>query len=917
MGLAYYPAKGESKASDGVCPKRQSKYDPVMFLHINWRRWLPWAGVLLMVAAVSQPLWNQPLPYGDDLRLHIYRIPLIHSLWANGIPFARWMPFLVFGYGSPLFLFYPPLSAYLLTGFYWLVGQNALTAVSFFFTLCLLLGAVSMFGLGRHLFGAGGGLLAAAFYTWSPHLVYQTYARGSLSNALALAIVPLAAWGLLRVVQRPSLLRIILAAAALTLLLLAHTAVSLLFLGPLVILALTAVFLSPRREWLGLLWAVGAAFLLGLGAAAFSWLPALVEVGATRYTAEADRVAFTEAWATGFAWPEPIVAEAHNPTLPKTPGSAQIVLGAMGTVVALVGWRRRWGMRVVYGVTAVCGLMGLGVLLLALPISTAVWQRVVPLQALQFPWRLLDIPLFALSLAAGILLHPALPAFKVRLMVALVGLVVTFAQMIPTLYPPRIHTLPVQPTLADVTAVQQQYGIYGLTAWGEYSATTVTQWPAGPPFPQADTAIPLTAKLLLPPEGITAVNDDSNFWQATWRTAFTVPQTVTLAVHNFPGWQAQMDGSDWPVGNTADGRLLLAIPAGEHEVRLAFGRTPIRWLADGWTAVSVLALFFGLLWSIRHSVRIMTAPPSPARADGVVFLLVGTLLLLFCAKLLWIDRVSSPLVLYPENGRIPNTTTPEPHSFAGEIRLAGYRLTPSNQVTLYWEALTTPTHRYATALTLHNALGAPLKTWVDDAPGYTVTTNWEPGQLTRQVVTLPLAEFAAPAGFLLTVGLIETEQDTAVPLDSNPNQTGLLLGRLKNPPPQLDLPPNSAAEFGQTIALHHVDYSPILTVGAPWEVTLIWQTLATPPEDYTVFLHLYGADGSLAAGQDVQPLGGLYPTSFWQPGEQIVDGRSWLVDVSPGTYQLGVGLYRLADGVRLPLADGADMLRLGEIIVQP
>jgi hypothetical protein len=77
-------------------------------------------------------------------------------------------------------------------------------------------------------------------------------------------------------------------------------------------------------------------------------------------------------------------------------------------------------------------------------------------------------------------------------------------------------------------------------------------------------------------------------------------------------------------------------------------------------------------------------------------------------------------------------------------------------------------------------------------------------------------------------------------------------------------------------------------------------------EDYTVFLHLLDAQGTLIGQGDGPPFHGDYPTSGWSPGEELVDTHFVLPvesapapDVPAGAYLL-VGLYRPEDGVRLP-----------------
>jgi hypothetical protein len=96
-------------------------------------------------------------------------------------------------------------------------------------------------------------------------------------------------------------------------------------------------------------------------------------------------------------------------------------------------------------------------------------------------------------------------------------------------------------------------------------------------------------------------------------------------------------------------------------------------------------------------------------------------------------------------------------------------------------------------------------------------------------------------------------------------------------------------------------------------LALYWEALAEMDEEYTVFVHLVGPDGTLIGQGDGPPLGGDYPTSGWGTGEALADPR-WVrikeglePDALPAGAYLLVGLYRLEDGTRLPVIgpDGA------------
>ena len=72
-------------------------------------------------------------------------------------------------------------------------------------------------------------------------------------------------------------------------------------------------------------------------------------------------------------------------------------------------------------------------------------------------------------------------------------------------------------------------------------------------------------------------------------------------------------------------------------------------------------------------------------------------------------------------------------------------------------------------------------------------------------------------------------------------------------------------------------------------------------------IHLVGPDGTTPSQADGPPASGDYPTSYWEPGEIIVDEH--LLDTEgarDGTYQLVVGMYSLRTGDRLPAADAAE-----------
>jgi len=130
------------------------------------------------------------------------------------------------------------------------------------------------------------------------------------------------------------------------------------------------------------------------------------------------------------------------------------------------------------------------------------------------------------------------------------------------------------------------------------------------------------------------------------------------------------------------------------------------------------------------------------------------------------------------------------------------------------------------------------------------------------------------------------------------------------------------ARFGEGIELVGYQIQSSHAQSTSLQVYLYWRCRALVDKDYTVFNHLLDAAGAWVAQQDGPPASGFYPTSWWRPGEVIVDRHVITLqpDTPPGAYRLAVGLYEFATMQRLPVAGGlvaptGDAALLGPIVV--
>ena len=102
-------------------------------------------------------------------------------------------------------------------------------------------------------------------------------------------------------------------------------------------------------------------------------------------------------------------------------------------------------------------------------------------------------------------------------------------------------------------------------------------------------------------------------------------------------------------------------------------------------------------------------------------------------------------------------------------------------------------------------------------------------------------------------------------------------------------------------------------------VTLYWEVVGLTADDYTVFVHLLDASGTLWGQGDGPPVNGDYPTLLWEPGELIVDEHLITVDARApaGDYSIAVGLYQREKNVRLPVWDEAGVPQDQDRVILP
>jgi hypothetical protein len=342
-------------------------------------------------------------------------------------------------------------------------------------------------------------------------------------------------------------------------------------------------------------------------------------------------------------------------------------------------------------------------------------------------------------------------------------------------------------------------------------------------------------------------------------------------------------------------------------------------------AISALGLL-GLTWWL---------PPLGQKIVAATCTL-GLLLFATAAPFLYIaPTYAKPPMLTEQD--LPADLQPINFTYDDTIRLLGYQLpiptvhpAENLRLVLYWQLLKPAKLDYSIFV---HVLGRQRRVvaQVDTYPGggQWPTRLLAPGAILADHYAIPIPPSAetehAPTRLLIAAGVYDFHQPGR-PGKTARNAAGrpvepIIAGAKLIPWQWPSLTPSEPV-------INFADLATLLSAQIAADqrsVTFNWQVQAKFPNDYTVFLQLWrntATGPEYVTGFDGPPVQGDYPTSFWAPGEIIVDTHPLDLSAQPaGEYYLLAGLYNPASGDRLsafaagqPLPDYA--INLGSLQVR-
>lgn len=525
--------------------------------------------LLLILPSFSILLQKGYFPMHDDLQ-SLRQLELAKCFNDGQIP-CRWVPDMGYGYGYPLFNFYPPLP-YLIGHPFRIIGLAYIDIVKIVGVLGFITTAVSMYLLGKEIWGRSAGIVAAVMYTYAPYHSVDFYVRGAMNEFWAMAMYPAVFLSIYQILNSKRKW-IPIFSLSLAGLLLSHNPMTMIF-APVAVLWAGYWWLRNKNTKNTISLILGG--FLGIGLASFFTLPVLVE----------QKYAHVETLVIGYFNYLAHFLELGQMFIRPNWGYGESVYGSGDTMSFFVGYLH-WILPIIVGITALVnkklrsqkGLLLLLFIFLAYSLFMAhrrsgpIWGLFKPLEFLQFPWRYLSLGAFTTSLFSSAIVK----VINRRLVIVLLLLILILNA---NYFQPRTW----YPNVTDEVK-------FSGDNWRLLTTSGIFDYlPIWAPMPPADKAG--DDLNLIKGAGVYTQHVRKSH-QQEYTITMASPGIGELQQYYFPGWKLWINGKEQVIDPTRDkllGRIQFDLPVGTSQVKVMFTNTPIRNVGNAFSLLSILCI---------------------------------------------------------------------------------------------------------------------------------------------------------------------------------------------------------------------------------------------------------------------------------------------------------------------------------------
>ena len=569
----------------------------------------------------------------DDLQM-MRQLQMEKCFLDGQIP-CRWVPDMGYGYGFPLFNFYPPLP-YLIGQGIRIIGFSFVTTAKLGFALSLIASGAAMYFLAKEFFGRAGGVLSAIFYIWAPYHAVEVYVRGAMNENWAMVFFPLIflfSYKLVRA-DNNNIIKWLVALSLSWFGLLTSHNLMVMILAPFFGVWLILLFLLYKLKRLPYLIISG---IWALGLASYFTIPALMEYELTQlknqlvgyYEYSAHFVTIRQLLVSRFWGYEGSAWGTENDGMSFSIGHLHWILSVFIGMAILIrvflvkikGWQnknvlselRKHPVLMVLGLFFIIGWIAA---FMTHERSTPIYLFIPQLQYIQFPWRFLTVVIFAFSFLVGVV--PKVFAGLKEIKTPVVGFILKIAgsvsQFAVVLFLAAILTLMnwsyFRPEGGKMGPLTDEEKFAGL-AWELQQASGALDY-----LPIWAKRIPTEFRSEIADviEGEAVISDASqgSYW-SLFRINAEEDVEVRINTMYFPEWRVfikeNSNSTEIPTYVPEEeewGRMWVELPPGEHLVYAQIFNTPVRTWSN---AVSFVSWTIMLLLLLRKKLT-----PKPLRA---------------------------------------------------------------------------------------------------------------------------------------------------------------------------------------------------------------------------------------------------------------------------------------------------------------
>ncbi|MEK7526377.1 MAG: hypothetical protein AAB546_02770 [Patescibacteria group bacterium] len=524
--------------------------------------------IILLVVLVTIPTFYRMLRVGiySMQDFHFFRLFEFDKCIKDlQIP-CRWSPDVGLSFGEPLFNFYGQLS-YAFGEIFALFGFSLIASLKLVFIASLVLSAISMFYLAKHLWKSNfAGFLSAIIYLYAPYRAVDVWVRGALPESVSFVFYPLIILFFEKYLAKQKKTDLLLFGLSVSALVVNHNLSFVLFLPFLVIWLIFR--LIAKKAW-KLIPGLLLTAVLSAGLIAFYVLPVVAE---SKYiTLESTIVGYfdfkghfvgirqlflSNNWGYGGSVFGP--ADGLNLSI----GFVQWAIVLLTTIILVIKKQLHKNKSFLILLLIFLVLVGL-----IHGKSVVFWQLIPQMAYIQFPWRFLGIIVFTLALASGAIMQTL--GKKYRYFVLVLTLIVSLFVNQKYFQEDIWYTY----TDADLTtgeALTMQTRASIGDYWPNFSGISVDPAPADTIF----------AKL---------ISKKSN--EVIYEVA-TTDEQISFPINYFPGWTAYSQGKKIETRPDSEGKI--RINAVNGQVVLKFTNTKVRTIGNIISLISLVG-FVSLL----------------------------------------------------------------------------------------------------------------------------------------------------------------------------------------------------------------------------------------------------------------------------------------------------------------------------------